>query len=575
MTRNRVVALATEHPPGSRAQPLPTSLQGYLILRATAPVWLRVGAADMGPVARDANSILFPGGERLLQVPPGASHFRVRADECRAYVQLEGVNAAPDPPQPEPEGMQWAPNNPTALPIVPGGAGWGMNTDACFGRDEADDGLARAWRHIAVTNLNSDGPGSLREALTAEGPRVVTFWVSGVIDLHDLDDDDRDIKVTSGDLYVAGETAPAPGIVVYGAQLLIQVTAKNTVFSHFANFQYPYQDKNKQDSRGDPVNHFVPEGETPQHSNIVHANMCYGWTNDEGGDAFRGCHDLTFYQTLFIEGLNNTDNLENDNHGFGPIVSCEKISTRANFARCGFIHNQARNPSTSAPLMSVANCLIYDCWQRGIELSSIDNHATKTNVEGNIFIDGPMGADDAIFIQDGGGGILNDSSTYYVAENRGLGYDDSSQGALVSNGPGTMVSSRIADAHPPGLVVTRIGDDREEFARLVARHVGPWPAHRQPVIQRVLDHLEARLTGTGDQGGELLYPEDIGGMPALDENTIDHTEGEDPMPGVTSSDEQTVGEAAREIQPSGYTAFEEWLDRKRAALMPADAVRID
>ncbi len=39
-------------------------------------------------------------------------------------------------------------------------------------------------RVIAVTTLADDGPGSLREAVTAKGPRIVVFHLSGIIRLE-------------------------------------------------------------------------------------------------------------------------------------------------------------------------------------------------------------------------------------------------------------------------------------------------------------------------------------------------------------------------------------------------------
>ena len=41
----------------------------------------------------------------------------------------------------------------------------------------------RGGRVIYVTNLNESGPGSLRAALEATGPRIVLFKVSGTIEL--------------------------------------------------------------------------------------------------------------------------------------------------------------------------------------------------------------------------------------------------------------------------------------------------------------------------------------------------------------------------------------------------------
>ncbi len=69
----------------------------------------------------------------------------------------------------------------------------------------------RGGRIIKVTNLNDSGPGSLRAALQATGPRIVVFTVSGTIYLTD------DIVLTSANsfLTVAGQTSPG-GIQIRG-----------------------------------------------------------------------------------------------------------------------------------------------------------------------------------------------------------------------------------------------------------------------------------------------------------------------------------------------------------------------
>ena len=54
----------------------------------------------------------------------------------------------------------------------PGAEGFGAHTPG-----------GRGGRVLLVTNLNDSGPGSLRAACQAQGPRMVAFRVAGVIDL--------------------------------------------------------------------------------------------------------------------------------------------------------------------------------------------------------------------------------------------------------------------------------------------------------------------------------------------------------------------------------------------------------
>ncbi|HCE22552.1 MAG TPA: pectate lyase, partial [Hyphomonas sp.] len=41
----------------------------------------------------------------------------------------------------------------------------------------------RGGEIVRVTSLESDGPGTLRAALEADGPKIIVFEVGGVIDL--------------------------------------------------------------------------------------------------------------------------------------------------------------------------------------------------------------------------------------------------------------------------------------------------------------------------------------------------------------------------------------------------------
>lgn len=85
----------------------------------------------------------------------------------------------------------------SALPAFPGAEGFGASSVG-----------GRGGRVIKVTNLNPSGPGSLQAACEAEGPRIVVFEVSGVIE--------GEINITHPRITIAGQTAPGAGITIVG-----------------------------------------------------------------------------------------------------------------------------------------------------------------------------------------------------------------------------------------------------------------------------------------------------------------------------------------------------------------------
>ena len=66
----------------------------------------------------------------------------------------------------------------------------------------------RTGRVFEVTSLEDSGPGTLREAVEAEGPRTVVFRTGGVIHLEDR------LTITHPYITIAGQTAPGGGIVI-------------------------------------------------------------------------------------------------------------------------------------------------------------------------------------------------------------------------------------------------------------------------------------------------------------------------------------------------------------------------
>lgn len=86
----------------------------------------------------------------------------------------------------------------SATTAFPGAVGWASATPG-----------GRGGRIIRVTTLAADGPGSLKAALEAKGPRIVVFEVGGVIDMAR-----QTITIREPYLTIAGQTAPSPGITL-------------------------------------------------------------------------------------------------------------------------------------------------------------------------------------------------------------------------------------------------------------------------------------------------------------------------------------------------------------------------
>lgn len=94
-----------------------------------------------------------------------------------------------------------------ALPAYPG---------AISGADDVRGG--RAGRVVLVTNLQDAGEGSLRAALEAAGPRMVLFRVSGRVELS------SPVVIDKPYLTVAGGSAPGTGIIISGAEVVVDTT---------------------------------------------------------------------------------------------------------------------------------------------------------------------------------------------------------------------------------------------------------------------------------------------------------------------------------------------------------------
>ncbi|MBV9084915.1 MAG: hypothetical protein JOZ62_19730, partial [Acidobacteriaceae bacterium] len=221
----------------------------------------------------------------------------------------------------------------SAVPAFPGAEGFGSATPG-----------GRGGKVIFVSNLNDAGPGSFREAVSAKGPRIVVFRISGLITLK------TSINITEPYLTVAGQTAPGDGICIRGNEVSIRT---HDVIVRYVRF------RPGDISQGEP-----DAADIMADSHDVILDHCSAtWSIDEDLSPSGGIRDVTVQWSLIAEGLNYSIHHKGP-HGYGSLVrAIGGVSLHHNL----WAHNTARNPRLGDnygkppyPLFDVRNNVMYD-----------------------------------------------------------------------------------------------------------------------------------------------------------------------------------------------------------------------
>lgn len=251
----------------------------------------------------------------------------------------------------------------------------------------------RGGKVVYVTNLNDDGPGSFREALTNDiGPRTIVFNVSGVIRLES--------RLTSVGKYitVAGQTAPGKGICFRAAPLGI---GSDAVW-RFVRMRL---------GSGKTYDGIGMAG--ADHSILDHASI--SWTIDEAFSS-RGAKNITLQRSLISEALNvaGHENYEyGQAHGYAGSVGGDIASLHHNL----LAHNDGRNWSMAGGLdganyyagrLDIFNTVVYNWGGR-----TTDGGAHEVNFVGNYYKKGAACRRTVLLRADLEGTGLGSQSYYY------------------------------------------------------------------------------------------------------------------------------------------------------------------
>ncbi len=407
-----------------------------------------------------------------------------------------------------------------AIPAFPGAEGFGAQAVG-----------GRGGRVIEVTNLDDAGPGSLRAAVEASGPRIVVFRVGGTIDVRDK------LKIRDPFITIAGQTAPGGGIALRGHKFYVEA---DHVIIRFLRF------------RLGPVEARDAVAVTGGAQHVILDHCSFSWGDDETMSMDTGASDVTLQWSIVSEGLNHAD------HGYGSLLSSEtrRISLHHNL----WAHFVERLPKLDGTVpgaeYQLVNNVMYD-WDNSA--TNVSAHA-RANVIGNSYRPGPC--------TDGYPGHREIRTS---AESSDLGlYVEGNVGPTCPDGCADawdMVESsesyRAAMPFPMPRVTTSTA--QQAFGDVLAGAGATLPvrdAGDQRIVREVAD-------GTGCI---IELPSDVGGWPALAEGAApsdgDHDGVPDAWELAHGLDPHDGADGASDPDANGYTEVEEYLNELAGAPPP-------
>jgi pectate lyase len=408
-----------------------------------------------------------------------------------------------------------------ALPVIPGAAGFGMDTPA-----------GRGGTVYKVTNLNASGTGSLKACIDGLTPRTCVFEVSGTIRLT------SDLMIRNNNLTIAGQTAPSPGITLRGAALRIQ--ASDVLVQHL-------RVRVGDDATGpDPENRDALKIEGTDARpvrNVVIDHCSFSWAIDETVSVW-GPHDnITFSNNIFAEPLNESIHPKGS-HGFGVILDSQPLSSVTMTGNL-FAHQVERNPLSRAAELVYVNNVVYNRGTMDLDLQSTNSVLTKNTVLNNLFIRGPSYARDTtpIYIRTSGTLTLGEGSRVYQAGN--YSFDYTREILSVTGDP--IVGLLTLGSYPvwnSGLLVQNTAND--VVYNRVLSFAGSRPKDRDTVDKRIVSQVQARsgqIINCVASNGTTRCNKNAGGWPTLASNRRTLT-----LPTNQSA-----------IAANGYSNLENWL----------------
>lgn len=423
------------------------------------------------------------------------------------------------------------------VPAFPGAEGFGAVTTG-----------GRGGSVIEVTNLDDYGPGSLRSAIQANGARTVVFRVSGTIALQ------SELRITNGNLTIAGQTAPGDGICISNYPMVID--ADNIIIRFIRSRHGDLYDFES----GDAI-----WGREQQNIIIDHCSM--SWSVDEAG-SFYDNKNFTLQYCILSEGLYDSGHPKG-NHSYGGIWGGQGATFHHNL----LAHNTSRNPRfcgsryTGQPdleLVDHRNNVIYN-W--GFN-SCYGGEAGNENMVANYYKSGPATGSnvrDRIVNPDDN---ENGYGYYYIADNVTEGFPAvTADNWLGVDGISQDTKDQIRLDAPLEAPALTPHTAYEAFEYVLAE-AGAILPKRDAVDVRI---IEETRTGTATYGGAygtgegiIDSQETVGGWVNLESTTPPEDTDHDGMPDTWEDqmglDKSDPADRNGDLNGNGYTNLEDYLN---------------
>ncbi len=349
----------------------------------------------------------------------------------------------------------------------------------------------RNGKVIYVNNLNDSGSGSLRDAISQKGSRIILFSVDGTIELNSK------LVIDNDSITIAGQSAPGDGICIKGYPLYINA---NNVIIRYIRTRMGDVNKIEDDAMG---------GRDVENLMIDHCST--SWSVDECLSVYRS-KNVTVQWCMVTHSLSQSAHSKGA-HGFGGIWGGSNASFHHNL----LANHSSRNPRFASDGYGPVDFTNNAVFNWGYKAAYGGGRGGKINFVSNYYKPGPATS-------------KNINSTFYEPAEDGTTSLFISNNVMVGNDSvtnnnwfGVGTKDPVVKMESPFEIVKIKEDKPEQAYEKILKEAG-CSLYRDSYDNRIIEEV---TTGTvsggetfaGGNKGIIDSQKEVGGWPELRKGT--------------------------------------------------------